>query len=68
MGYKPRRTSTSNAATSAAIRTIARQVKRMSDSEIYALTLSADRTTRRVASQIAHERAEAYALAQDRLG
>jgi hypothetical protein len=67
MGYKPRRTNTSKSIDSAAIRHIARQVKRMSDAEVFTLSMSADRTTRRIASQVAHQRAEAYAMDADGL-
>jgi hypothetical protein len=62
---KPRRVNTAKQIDSATVRHIARQIKRMGDAEIYALSLSADRTTRRIASQIAHERAEAYAMSED---
>jgi hypothetical protein len=50
------------AATSAAIRVIAGQIQRLSDAEVYALTLSGDRNVRRIADRIAHKRAEQYAL------
>lgn len=61
----PRRTNTSKQIVPATVRQIARQIKRMSDAEIYALSLSGDRATRRIASQICHQRAEAYALETD---
>lgn len=57
-GRKPR----TARVTAKAARTVAREIKNMSDADIYALTYSADRTTRRIADSIAHERAEAYAL------
>lgn len=53
-----------SAKTSSAIRQIERQIKRMSDADVYALSLSADRVTRRIASQDAHKRAEAYAMGE----
>ncbi len=56
-GRKPRRE-----IDPATVRRIASQVRRMSDVDVYALTFSGDRTTRRIAMQAAHERAEAYAL------
>lgn len=56
-GRKPR-----TAIQPSVIRQIASQIKRMSDVEVYSLTYSADRPTRLVAMQVAHERAEAYAL------
>lgn len=46
----------------AALRAIAREVGRMNDADVYALTYSGDRLTRRIAMQSAHERAERYAL------
>ena len=65
MGYAPRRTNTRKSIGPATIRHIAKQIRRMDDATVYALSLSADRTTRRVASQVAHERAEAYAMVAD---
>jgi hypothetical protein len=62
---KPRRTNTRKQIGPATARHIARQIARMSDAEIYALSLAADRTTRRIASQVCHQRAEAYALETD---
>lgn len=62
---KPRRTNTNKQITSATVRHIARQIQRMSDAEVFALSLSGDRTTRRIASQVCHQRAEAFALAED---
>jgi len=56
-GRKPRREINPSA-----VRKIASQISRMKDFEVYALTYSADRRTRQIAMQIAHERAEAYAL------
>lgn len=61
----PRHTSTGKPVSSAAVRQIAAQIKRMSDAEVYALTFAGDRTVRRIASQAAHKRAEAYALSAD---
>lgn len=57
---KPR--NSNRAATPKAVRTIAAQIARLSDEDIYALTYSADRVTRNVADQEAHKRAEQYAL------
>lgn len=65
MSHAPRRTNTRKSVVPATVRHIAAQIKRMSDSEVYAMTLAGDRTTRRIASEIAHKRAEAYAMAAD---
>lgn len=46
-----------------AARAVAHDIRSLSDAEIYALTYSADRSVRRIADRIAHERAEAYAFA-----
>jgi hypothetical protein len=46
---------------------IASQVKRLSDAEVYALAYSGDRVTSRLASRVAHQRAEAYAMREDML-
>lgn len=62
---KPRRTNTSKHIGPATIRHIAKQIKRMSDAEVYALTFAGDRTVRRIAMQSAHERAEAEAISED---
>lgn len=59
-GRKPRN---STRETIRAARTVAREIRNLPDADIYALTYSADRSVRRVADRIAHERAEAYALA-----
>ena len=56
-GRKPRRE-----IDPATVRRIASQIRRMEDVDVYALTFSGDRPTRRLAMQEAHERAEAYAL------
>lgn len=56
-GRKPRRE-----IDPASVRRIASQIKRMRDVDVYALTFSGDRRTRQLAMQVAHERAEAYAL------
>lgn len=53
-GRKPRK--------GTALRVITAQVKRLTDTDVYALTFSGDRATRRVAMQEAHERAESYAM------
>lgn len=45
-----------------AINAIARQLARLSDEDVYALTFSADRSVRREAFEAAHKRAETYAL------
>jgi hypothetical protein len=46
----------------AVLHLIARQVRRMSDTEVYALTTVPDRVTREIAERVAHERAERYAM------
>lgn len=65
MSHAPRRTNTRKSVGSATVRHIAAQIKRMSDADVYAMTLAGDRTTRRIATEIAHKRAEAYAMAAD---
>ena len=45
-----------------AINAIARQLSRLADEDVYALTYSADRTVRREAFEAAHKRAESYAF------
>lgn len=65
MSHTPRRTNTRKSAEPATVRHIAAQIKRMTDAEVYAMTLEGDRTTRRIASEIAHKRAEAYAMAAE---
>jgi hypothetical protein len=45
-----------------AINAIARQLARLTDEDVYALTYSADRSVRREAMSVAHNRAEQYAL------
>jgi len=61
-GRTNRNRNASRSATPKAVREIAAQLARLSDEDVFALTYSADRATRRVADQLAHERAERYAL------
>lgn len=53
------------AASASMLREINRQIRKMSDAEVYAMTFASDSATRRIANRIAHQRAEAYALSQE---
>lgn len=50
------------AATDRLTRAIEKQIRGLTDEDVFGLTFSADRNTRRVADRIAHERAEKFAL------
>lgn len=50
------------AASHSTLQVITRQVKRLSDTDVYALTLSGNRAVRNLADKEAHRRAETYAL------
>lgn len=61
--YNGRKPLTNRQTAAKAARTVAREIRNLSDADIYALTYSSDRSVRRIADRIAHERAEAYAFA-----